>query len=601
MTHNPHTLADVLAAVETASDDQLSPSYRKAIASDLLRIGEIIGAPLDTIRAERAVLTRKLNRVHPQRVRSGSQHGVSSKRITNLKTSLNKAFKVVGVKPESKPISDVSPRWRALWTELAQPKHGGYLRPRLSRLIRKMDALDLDPAGLDTAAAEAAAHALLADHQADPLITKPAYQVRRYIRAWNEAVATVPGWPQVTIPELPTRQYRIQRAAFPASFVRDVERLRAALTNVGCQSERSFIDSLTRENTPRMTPYRAQTITTTVTTVYNAATTYVENGKLDIDQIRSVQDVVAPERVAHFLDAVRERTGADTQTNKKSTIAGYAADLLRAARHHPSIDEATAGQLRRLCRHANAFIPTGMTKRNREKLAQFKDPDAILDLEDLEVELINEAEAQRHANAGQATSAMAFTYMRGLALWLLRTTSYRRRNILRLQNRHIVWPSGTGHPGQLWLEGADTKTGRELAAELDPTLVRALRHFWRHFRPALTLDPDNPYLFAGKSEDGRVNENHFGAHLAKTVARRTGLDFNFHFGRHLTAEILLSENRANMPVVSETLGHAPGSATASKHYAAMSQREASRTVQDLRAQRRNRGGRSASKPQIRKP
>lgn len=599
MSDNKKTLAEVLAAVEAASDDKLSPAYRKAIASDLLRISEIVGAPLDTIRAERSTLIRKLNTVHSQRVRSGSRVGVSKKRITNLKTSLNKALKVFGAKAESKPITNVAAPWRMLWLALPEPKTGSYLRPRLSRLIRKMDERALAPATLDGASADEAAQALLADYEADPLTKQPAHQMRRTIRSWNEAVETIPGWPQAPITPLPTRQIRIARDAFPTSFIQDVAKLHQALREVGQEDDVSFVDSLMNETTPRMTAYRPDTIKSTVDTLYNAAITLVENGQLELEEVRGVPDVVEPARVALFLDQVKTRTGADRQTNKKSTIAGYASDMLRAARHHADVDEASVGQLRRLCRRANGFLPKQMTQRNRERLAQFQDPEAILDLEDLEIELINEAETQRLANGGEATASTAFTYMRGLALWLLRVTSYRRRNILRLSNRNIEWPSGTGRVGFLWLESSDTKTRRELAAELDPQLVRAMRHFWTHFRPAVTSDPANDHLFASsQASGGHVHESSFATQLSKTIARRTGLDFNFHFGRHLTAEILLSDDRANMSVVSETLGHAPGSPTAARHYTAMSQRQAGRTVQDLRTKRRKADGRATSKAKL---
>jgi integrase len=597
MTNNNQTLADVLAAVQAAPEGEISPAYRQAIASDLIRIGKILGAPLDTIKAERGTLNRKLNGLHPDRVRSGTRVGVSKKRITNLKTSLNRALKLVGSKPQAKPISAVSAPWRRLWTALPAPATGSYLRPRLSRLIRKMDALGLDPDELDAESAESASQALLADYEADPLTTQPAYQMRRTIRAWNQAVGTIPGWPQTPIAELATRQVRIARADFPATFIQDVEALRQKLISLGHETNNSFVDSLMEDTTQRVSPYRSATIKAVVDTLYNAAITVVECRHLDLEQVRAVPDVVEPLQVALFLEAVKERTGADPKENPRATMVGYASDLLRAARHHDGVDEAAVKKLQGICRRTTSFLPSGMTGRNRERLTQFQDPDAVLDLEDLEIQLINEAETQRLAN-GTATQAMAFTYMRGLALWLLRITSYRRRNILRLRSPNIEWPSGTGKVGFIWLQPGETKTNRELAAELDPQLVRALRHFWTHFRPTLTADPTNDHLFASRAKSGHVNENSFATQLSRTVARRTGLDYTFHFARHLTAEILLSDNRANMPVVSESLGHTPGSPTAARHYTAMSQRQAGRTVQDLRTARRQRGGRAASKPKL---
>ena len=156
MQNSVQTLATLLEAVQSAPDDVLSPGYRKAIASDLIRIGGVLGAPLDTIKADRGVLKRKLNALHTKRIPAGSRDGISEKRVTNLKTSLNKAFKLVGRKADPKPITQISAEWRVLWDALPRPSDGSYLRARLSRLLRKMDTLGLSPLTLDGTQANAA-------------------------------------------------------------------------------------------------------------------------------------------------------------------------------------------------------------------------------------------------------------------------------------------------------------------------------------------------------------------------------------------------------------------------------------------------------------
>jgi hypothetical protein len=597
--HHVANLQDLVDAVEALPAETLGDRAKADVTRDIQRVGHVLGTPLDQIAANRGVLTRRLAALHPRRVRKGNLAHVSPKRIANMRANVKRAFELTRLDGSKRHgIRNVSPCWLEIYNAIPTPRHGCYLRPTLSAFIQLCDAEGLAPADLADRGAEMleAYYRHLADN---PLRDHPERQLNRTINAWNTARRQVAGWPDFDLPHIRRRE-AIPVEAFSPEFRASVDEALAALRRNPRQSAGGFREAvmkgLSGDGRPTEKVYEEQTVRASKRTIWNAARTLVRIGYTQPGQLRHVKQLLAPDAAAAFLTHVQDRTGADLETAKRSTLATYAADLRRVARRltpdmPADVDQAWA----EMVTYANSFLPTGMSEAKRAQIRQFDDPHAYLDLEDLEYELVAEAERERHAAGGVAGPETAFKMMKALVLGLLRQTAFRSGNILNLKTTDIEWPTRRGGPAYLYLSADRTKNDREAEGELEPEFVELL-HLWiKTYRPVLTGgDGSNDWLLPGDTPDGRVSEA-LPTSIKKLVWRRLGLVFNLHFARTIFAETLLAADIRNTDAAREGLGHKPGSATLEGHYARARRKAAFSVFRELSEKRRVEAGRSRSR------
>src|SRR4051794_36609824 len=136
-SRNPITLADVLRAVEAATD--LAPRRRQDLASAVRRTATLLDRPLEQVPAHPRLLAARLGEIAP------AAHGLSRGRWNNLRSLLGKALALVQPMAPGRHLSLLSPAWKALFARV--PDRGQ--RARLSRLAHHCSAEGIGPDAVD--------------------------------------------------------------------------------------------------------------------------------------------------------------------------------------------------------------------------------------------------------------------------------------------------------------------------------------------------------------------------------------------------------------------------------------------------------------------
>ena len=132
--HPPQHLAGLLELIESGVLSEARQT--RDMASAILAIGRWTRTPLDRLPAEPASLRRHLARLDHHEI------GVGKGRFDNVKSLLNRALQLAGVKPANRPIAEVlTPAWRHLFDRLDDP----YLRPAIAPFARFCAGAEIEP------------------------------------------------------------------------------------------------------------------------------------------------------------------------------------------------------------------------------------------------------------------------------------------------------------------------------------------------------------------------------------------------------------------------------------------------------------------------
>ncbi|RKH76225.1 site-specific integrase, partial [Corallococcus praedator] len=99
----------------------------------------------------------------------------------------------------------------------------------------------------------------------------------------------------------------------------------------------------------------------------------------------------------------------------------------------------------------------------------------------------------------------------------------------------------------------EMKNGRSHEVELPAEVAEIILEYIKDHRPYLP-GANGPYLFPGRN-GGPRHHNTMREDFQKAVFKHTGLQVNPHFTRHATAMIAINQDPANLPMVSQRLGH----------------------------------------------
>lgn len=132
--HPPQHLAGLLELIESGVLSEARQT--RDMTSAILAIGRWTRTPLDRLPAEPASLRRHLARLDHHEI------GVGKGRFDNVKSLLNRALQLAGVKPANRPIAEVlTPAWRHLFDRLDDP----YLRPAIAPFARFCAGAEIEP------------------------------------------------------------------------------------------------------------------------------------------------------------------------------------------------------------------------------------------------------------------------------------------------------------------------------------------------------------------------------------------------------------------------------------------------------------------------
>jgi hypothetical protein len=312
-------------------------------------------------------------------------------------------------------------------------------------------------------------------------------------------------------------------------------------------------------------------------------------GVKSIEDIRSIAHVVGLEGAACLMDSLEERQNGSFNessypgsllTNLFSIMARCGIDLPpeEIAGMHELAAEVGAGRDTSACT---------LTAKNRERVAQFDDPDNFALLVSCSEWEMNRLEAERRSRGG-VTKAMANRAEAAIGNLILCTLPVRRRALATTDwRRNFRPPSRRGGNATLIYYPEQSKTKRPQQVIVDGWKWRLIELYWKHYRPLLSGADRSTYLFPGNTTSGHKTGQKLADAITNLVRNRTGLVMNLHLWRHVMGAKLLEEHE-DMHLVEELLGHVPGS-RATRRYAELKTKWAARRLDGITDQARGRG------------
>lgn len=515
----PTTLADAFNYFHDANSDH---PRKSAIRSSIKAMGKGVGLPLDQIPADAIRLRPMLAKA------SAARAGLKPSSWKTMKSMALRALADAGVDLASgRDTTAISPAWRALIDRADQRVGIG-----LGRFAKFLTRRGVEPEAV-SAEAFAAWRGELLDTS---LRGNPDTSYRQMVRLWKACEHRVPGWPQVEIesPEDP-RRFSLPWEAFPASLRKEVDAF---------LESRLHPDPLSPDPVPKVRP---DTNKGREKNLRAFASALVLSGEMAAEQVTGLAVLTEPVNVRMALGYLRkERFEGEVRPHLLSH-----AELMKTIARHWAKDLPKAEQLDSLIKSLKGALgqTSGMTLKNRERLAPFNDPNNVKRLLELPQRTFKAAADKPR------TYLTAVRVMYALQVALLLAVPLRAKNLTALKLGENVIESGKGKTRQvrLFLSREQTKTHTDFMAVL-PARVVALLDDWQDvWRPLVSNGP-SPYLFPNPSGVLR-SQGSLSRVICGFVERETGLDMNLHLFRHLAAKLYLRFDPGGLETVRQLLGH----------------------------------------------
>jgi integrase len=514
----PVTLADVVAHVLARVD--LPLHRRQDLASAVRAVCRSIGKPPGQVAADPVGLGRSIALLTP------ADTGVSPGRLRNIKSLVGKTLELAGVttvpRRSRQPLS-------AAWTELLEQLVDPEARYGLSRFARSCSGRGIEPSQVDDTVANQFGDALATES----LVTRPKQMHRTTCITWNQAVDTIPDWPQRTL-EVPERRriYAVPLSTFPASFGADLD---AFLAN--CAGEDLLDDDAAHPASPATIGSRRKQLLA-------IAAALVQTGR-DPQTVRALDDLVevgaAKTALKFFL--------ARKQNQKTGHLHNLARVLVTVARHWVEVEPDHLAELQKLRKRVDPG-KTGLTAKNRARLRQFDDQQHIEALVRLPQRVFQDVRKRDRGGVADAVKIRD-----ALALALLLVAPIRIKNLAGLDlERHLV-RTRPGRNGivHLVIPAREVKNKNDLEFELPAEVVELLDIYVERYRPRLVSVP-SPWLFPAL-DGGPKAAAALGAQITKMVKAQAGLALNPHLVRHLAAKLILDDSPGAYETVRQLLRH----------------------------------------------
>ena len=446
--------------------------------------------------------------------------GVGAGRLANVKSLVIRAVTRFGMRRtpllEAVPLA---PAWAALFADIGNDHD----RRTLTRFAIWCALKGIAPGDVTSA--------LLPDFQValaeEPTIRKPEIARKRTIGAWNACARRVAGWPDIRLAWPRPAPYMLPLDAFPAGFQLAV----ADWIEVGTRDD-PFDDDARYGR-----PLRPETIQGHVYMFRRLASALVRDGGVPIERIDGFEVFFEDD---HHKAALRPFLGQSA-----GYVSNMAALLRSVMRTLPGISAEVRTRVDVLVRRLAPKDGQRMGRRNRDRLKQFEDPDAIARLMAFPeahlaraLKLANPRRRAKLVETALAASILTFTGLRVKNLRRIHLT----RNIRRVGDRV-----------RLSFADDEMKTWREHELELPPPTVRLLDLFLAEHRAALP-GADGPWLFPGE-RGGPRSYSALRKTLKDALWIHAGLEMSPHLYRHVIAYIIAARGPEHLPAVSRMLGH----------------------------------------------
>ena len=514
------TLEEVHQLVESA------PGRWRNGRSATERICAMAGAAPAQIPAEAPSIRAMLAKIHP------AAHGMTPKTWANLQSRFRQELRLADViDPNFQGCAARHPAWAPLVQAIADDKR---LLHGMAFFTNWCAVQDTPPEGATAAFVEFPSWL---DQRT--LCPKPRDVLRRVPPLWNEASKRIDVWPKIELPLVSFRAppKRLQMSDLPASFKADAEAYLAMRANPDPFDERP---------TAPKRPLAESTLRQQKEHLHLAGSVLVESGIVAVENIKSLADLVEPERFKTVLRHYHHR--ANGQPN--AFVICLAKTLIQVAQYHVG---ATAEEIERLKRIAFKLpaIPHELTAKNKAFLRQFESDRLRAELLFLPERLVGEVtKGLTEGRVDFVKAQMAVLIEFSLA------TPLRPQNLSRLNwGRHFLEPDGPKGPLLLHIPKAETKSGKEdFTAEVPDHVARRLRWYRRQILLRLGADPNGDLFVTRRGE--RKSQETLTDQFIKTIEAYLGVDMSPHQFRHLGGSSYLDENPEDTETVKALLGHA---------------------------------------------
>lgn len=393
----------------------------------------------------------------------------------------------------------------------------------------------------------------------------PRRTVNSVKRAWNKLSARRPDLGMATL-VLESRLGQKSRPAseFPAAFQNE---LAAYLNNL--RNHNPLNETGERQQAPISIEHRRRYVL--------RSATYLVDAGMEMSDITGLAALTTERAMRTVLMAVYQEAGG-----KWTEVAlAIASTLVALAKHWVRVPDDQLHELMALRRRIKP-PSASLSRKNRDRLAQFEDQDLLTALFELPERAFKEAE--RIHLIGETHKA-ATIFMAGICVGILLTIPLRRRTLSAIDINKNITRDKRGRIQRLVFEAKETKGKSNIDAQLTPEFGRRIEQYLTIFRPYRMDGSPNSWLCPG--EGGRhLSDNSVAGHVTRLVERQLGARFNVHLARHLAATLLLNDNVANLPLVQRFLGHGQPSTTSNKYgvqQTAIAQRAYEKIVGELTA------------------
>lgn len=524
----PRLPADLEEARALFDDSVCDRKDRAQVRSAMKTVGKVLGLELALISADPVKLAPLLRAANP------ASAGVKPRNWVQVKSRTLGALRSCGIDmPASRSTTPLSAEWASLMGSLPTRQ----LQTGLSRFLHF-----LSRTGVTALAVSPDAYAAFkAELEGSSAISNPAQCVRRTAKLWNEAKATVSGWPGVTLPvESDARRYSLEWCAFPASFVDDVDAFVSAKANTDPLADGPDYVRATRSATAEGRRGALRLI----------GSALVHSGAVQMEQLTSLSVLLDIEHVRAALRHMRE-TRADGKITPAHLNHVW---LLRTIAMHWVKDDDKVGELKLLLanlkKHIGESTAPGLTTKNRERLRQFDIPanvDALLALPHRTLRSIRAKPTPTYTDSVRV--------MYALQISILTFVPIRSKNLneLKLRINLIDVGQGSKRSVRIHLPAATTKTYQDYEAPLPERLFELLDSWIKEHRQRI-CPFESDLLFPNPQGQQRSREA-LALKLTRFVERETGLVINLHLFRHIAAKLYLDINPNGVEVVRQLLGH----------------------------------------------
>jgi Phage integrase family len=552
---------------------------------------------------------------------TAARFGVSEGTFNTVRSQLNRALKVSGIRQSRVRHRKLEGSWLQLdealeryWGRHRQtagkPREGNWLQIRLRRFMGWCEEHCIAPSQVNDSVIE---HFIDDDAQA-ALRGNPEERERGLRKAWNHAAEKIRGWPPTTVAKTrnpPTKPgITFKESQFEASFITELDAYAEnrgffqPADQIDC-GQLSFLEKARRRRarstrrirstdgqsirSRQLKPLADDSIYVHRRTLIMTASALVLCGVKSIEDIRFIADVIGLEGAACLMDLLEQR--------QKHSFAGssYPQSLITMlfsimARCGIQLPPEEVDAMHELALEVGAGRDAGactLTAKNRERVAQFDDPDNFALLVSCAEWEMSRLETERRS-AGCVTKAMAIRAEAAIGNLILCTLPVRRRALATTDwRRNFRPPTRRGGNATLIYHPEQSKTKRPQQVILEGWKWRLIETYWKHYRPLLCGADKSTYLFPGNTPSGHKTSQKLADAITNLVRKRTGLVMNLHLWRHVMGAMLLEEHE-DMRLVEELLGHVPGS-RATRRYAELKTKWAAKRLDGITEQARGRG------------